>query len=522
MEEIKYQIIQVVKKSEKAEVCFAAMEEYDKPVIVKKLYEAKPELYRILSGIHTMHLPEILALAENGEELLVVEEFIDGCALDEYLEENNLSDIQKMKLMLQLCEALEVLHSCEPPVVHRDIKPSNILVTRDGIVKVIDFDASRQYKSEKNTSDTRLLGTIEYAAPEQFGYAQTDPRSDIYSMGVVFSELGIGQNPLIAKAWKQIVDKCTSFDPANRYKEIQCVKKDVSRCMRKAKYPWATAVVSVFLVLSLCAAMIFAVIQWKNWMQEESKSKEAASVPESTEPPETTPVTEATPVPEATPTPNLSGILTKAEKYGFYQGPGKEKNVLWYQKEILPNQISSYSLEAISVQTGEVHPVAAKNMYWTENVLVIASDCFADLEPGMYCLCLDMEVNEEQRMEYLGLEVHSAEEEPDSEGKVLCDTRLQWLDTDDSTVSCVLRPDAMCAITEIYICRQEEADDPFSETITQVYETLYEWLDEKRGICFGEDFYNLYGTTGETVLYIEFDDGRGERVWITDSRIKPD
>ena len=111
--------------------------------------------------------------------------------------------------MLQLCEALEVLHGCNPSLIHRDIKPSNVLVNEEGILKIIDFDASRQYRKTKNTSDTRLLGTIEYAAPAQFGYAQTDFRSDIYSAGVVFSEIVIDEKSAFAKEWKRLVDKCT-------------------------------------------------------------------------------------------------------------------------------------------------------------------------------------------------------------------------------------------------------------------------------------------------------------------------
>lgn len=230
-----YKIIQMIKKSEKAEVLFAAVDGMDAPVVVKRLYEANPEIYRVISEIHNVHIPRIYDIREEENELIVVEEYVDGKTLDAYMSETVLSDIQKMELMVQLCEALEILHGCTPPVIHRDIKPTNILVNEEGILKIIDFDASRQYKGNKNTSDTRLLGTIEYAAPEQFGYAQTDFRSDIYSAGVVFSELELNRKSVFFKEWKHLVDKCTSFDPKNRYKNVAELKKDLQKCIRKEK-----------------------------------------------------------------------------------------------------------------------------------------------------------------------------------------------------------------------------------------------------------------------------------------------
>ena len=230
-----YTPIQIMKKSEWAEVLFAAVEGLERPVVVKRLKKANQEIYREVEKLQSAHVPKVYHVEEQEDELLVVEEYIDGRTLGVYLKEEQPSDLQKIELMLQLCDGLEELHSCVPPVIHRDIKPSNILITNEGILKIIDFDAARQYNPEKSTSDTRLLGTIEYAAPEQFGYAQTDARSDIYSMGVVFSELKIGKETLFAKEWKQIVDKCTSFDPENRYQKVAGIKKDLGKCVRKIK-----------------------------------------------------------------------------------------------------------------------------------------------------------------------------------------------------------------------------------------------------------------------------------------------
>lgn len=258
MDYMKYITIQVIKKSERSEVVFAAMDEMDVPVVVKRLQGANPEIYREIAKLRNPHIPRIYCVEEQGEELCVAEEYIDGRTLDVYLAEETFTDLQKLELMVQLCEALEVLHQCNPPVIHRDIKPSNILITTDGVLKIIDFDASRQYKEEKDTGDTRLLGTVEYAAPEQFGYAQTDVRSDIYSAGVVFNEIKIEKEASFAGAWKRLVDKCTSFDPENRYKNVSDLKKDLLKCTERAKYPlwkrWLVPAIAAGVLLIMLVA----------------------------------------------------------------------------------------------------------------------------------------------------------------------------------------------------------------------------------------------------------------------------
>lgn len=158
---------------------------------------------------------------------------------DDYIKENDLLEQQIVDLLLQICDGIKILHSQNPPIIHRDLKPSNILVSSDGKVKIIDFDASREYKKEA-TSDTRCLGTTEYAPPEQYGYSQTDVRSDIYSLGAVMYETFFGkQLPKITskdsldtkklldakhKVHPElicIIEKCTMFNPDARYNNIE-------------------------------------------------------------------------------------------------------------------------------------------------------------------------------------------------------------------------------------------------------------------------------------------------------------
>ena len=124
--------------------------------------------------------------------------------------------------MLQLCDGLIMLH--RKGIIHRDIKPSNIILQAVGghdFVRLIDYDAARIVKEEQK-EDTRLLGTKGYAPPEQYGYGQTDQRSDIYSLGITFKEM-LGEN---YNGWlRPILQKCTEVDARSRYQTVADLKK---------------------------------------------------------------------------------------------------------------------------------------------------------------------------------------------------------------------------------------------------------------------------------------------------------
>ena len=105
--------------------------------------------------------------------------------------------------------------------VHRDIKPENVII-RGSEAVLIDFDASRIFKSEHH-SDTQILGTTGYAAPEQYGITQTDERADIYSVGVLINVMLTGEHPsrrLASGRMGLVVERCTRVSPEKRYKNV--------------------------------------------------------------------------------------------------------------------------------------------------------------------------------------------------------------------------------------------------------------------------------------------------------------
>ncbi len=182
-------------------------------------YHGNGEVYRKLLGISCPNLPQIMEVAESSGMVAVLEEYIQGDSLAYLLEGALFTPAEARKITLQLCDALWVLHSMG--AVHRDIKPENVII-RGSEAVLIDFDASRLFKNG-NSTDTQILGTTGYAAPEQYGISQTDERADIYSVGVLLNIMLTGKHPskeLASGKLGHIVQKCTMINPKKRYKNV--------------------------------------------------------------------------------------------------------------------------------------------------------------------------------------------------------------------------------------------------------------------------------------------------------------
>lgn len=216
--ETEYDTVRNIKSGERGRVSLLQNKRNGTRLIFRH-YRGNGEVYHKLLGISCPNLPQIMEVAEIGGMVAVLEEYIQGDSLAYLLEGALFTPAEARKITLQLCNALWVLHKLG--AVHRDIKPENVIV-RGSEAVLIDFDASRIFKSENN-SDTRILGTTGYAAPEQYGITQTDERADIYSVGVLLNIMLTGKHPskeLASGRLGGIVQKCTMVNPKKRYKNV--------------------------------------------------------------------------------------------------------------------------------------------------------------------------------------------------------------------------------------------------------------------------------------------------------------
>lgn len=186
-------------------------------------------IYRQIKEIHHPNLPEIYEVVYDDCNTVIIEEYIAGEGLDLRIGRQVLSEEETVPIMLQLCDAMSAIHAQNPIIIHRDIKASNVIVKTDGTIKLIDFDAARHY-DESQERDTQQMGTLEYASPEHFGYAQTDQKSDIYSAGVLMHEMLTGQTfsqEIICYkgSLKKIIRKCTRVQANKRYHSALQLKR---------------------------------------------------------------------------------------------------------------------------------------------------------------------------------------------------------------------------------------------------------------------------------------------------------
>lgn len=234
-----YEELKSIHKSRKVEIFIVQNIQDEKIYIKKVIKEYTKEIYEIIKSINCKNIPKIHEILEKEDQLIIIEEFINGNTLQEILEkENKLREKEVIEYMISLCDALYEIHSLNPPIIHRDIKPANIIISNDNILKLIDFDISRIYK-EGESLDTTLLGTKGYASPEQFGFDQTDCRSDIYAMGIMMNVLTTGKHikeELNNTLLKDIIKKCTNISAEKRYANVLDLKEELKSKLYDEKY----------------------------------------------------------------------------------------------------------------------------------------------------------------------------------------------------------------------------------------------------------------------------------------------
>ena len=210
-----FEEVKVLNKSEKSTVCLIR-EEDGEQIFIRKTLKGKHPVYAELQKLKHPLLPELYEVHVSDTETMIIEEYIEGQTPGSM----ELSHKQFLNIVGELCTVLEFLH--ENGIVHRDIKPSNIILAGDGHIRLIDFDAARMPKEDME-QDTTLLGTRGYAPPEQYGFAQTDERSDIYALGMTLKQLLGGR---IGKSrYGKIIQRCTNLNPDKRYQTVEQVRR---------------------------------------------------------------------------------------------------------------------------------------------------------------------------------------------------------------------------------------------------------------------------------------------------------
>ncbi len=197
----------------------------------------------LLKKLHHPNLPSIVDVIDGEGTFLIVMDYVEGKTFARILEESGAQSQEEVtRWAEQLCDVLGYLHSRQPPVIYRDMKPSNIMLRPDGRVMLIDFGTAREFK-EGGSGDTICLGTRGYAAPEQYGgRGQTDPRTDIYSLGATMYHLLTGHNPgeapyelypirhwnrQLSSGLESIVLKCMQKNPRDRYQSCSALLYDL-------------------------------------------------------------------------------------------------------------------------------------------------------------------------------------------------------------------------------------------------------------------------------------------------------
>lgn len=216
--EKEYETLRMLKESPRGSVYLIRHTATERLFVLRR-FRGNGEVYRLLLNCACRNLPIIYEAAEQDGENLVLEEYVLGDTLDALLQGALFSPRETREAVVQLCRALWVLHAMN--AVHRDIKPENVIF-RGADAVLIDFDAARLHKPEQG-ADTQILGTAGFAAPEQYGLSQSDPRTDIYALGILMNVMLTGEHPsrrLAEGHLGRVIERCTQVNPEKRYKDV--------------------------------------------------------------------------------------------------------------------------------------------------------------------------------------------------------------------------------------------------------------------------------------------------------------
>lgn len=243
-------------------------------------------------------LPRFFCFKKESDASYLLRSYIEGDTLEEIVgREGPMSGQRAQEIMARLCDIAAKLHNQKPPLVHRDMKPSNIVLTPEGNLFLIDLGTMREYDPALSR-DTQIVGTRGTAAPEQYGFCQTDARADIYALGVTYCYLLTGEMygkgrrsyAALSQSSRRVIETCTKLGPQERYqgaaqlKEALCTAGGVKGMARFRISPlfWRRKKRSVYVKTIVLPAVIlsgialFAVFERKTVYSFHSETIEAA------------------------------------------------------------------------------------------------------------------------------------------------------------------------------------------------------------------------------------------------------
>lgn len=235
--------------------------------LVAKCYMNTSALYErgesiLHDGIACPAIPRFIGEFKNEMCRCVLREYIEGTTLDEFIKSNSVTERDITDMAIKLADIMRIMHESEPAVIHRDIKPKNIIVRKDGTLALIDFGISRLYKAGED-ADTVLSGTADFAAPEQYGFMQTDIRSDMYSYGIVLAWMLTGRAKPIRKPasdLERVAARCSAFSPDRRYKDdaalIGALRRTTPEYKKRVRIRRTVAAAACLLVAAVLSAGI--------------------------------------------------------------------------------------------------------------------------------------------------------------------------------------------------------------------------------------------------------------------------
>lgn len=186
-----------------------------------------------LAKLNHPHIATLYSFLRQGDDFFMVMEFVQGDTLDKVIQQRGAMEAQRAVPLF--CQALEgIEHAHRQGIVHRDIKPANMMLTREGVLKVMDFGIARVLGTARMTKQGNIIGTIEYMSPEQVRGQETDARSDIYSLGILLYEMLTGRVPFSSPSEFELMKNQIEAEPEPPRRFVQHIPTEIEGAILRA------------------------------------------------------------------------------------------------------------------------------------------------------------------------------------------------------------------------------------------------------------------------------------------------